>query len=280
MRSLTPYEINLLIRFGFDPVRTAELMDSSIPVEYFIGKAEFRGKFFNVNNSTLIPRVETEKIIDLALEHVDEKSNFMSYADVGTGSGAIGITFALELLKRDIGFEGYLSDISDQTLEVTKVNLKLIKHYNAKIENIKLINSDLLLNYPKDKKFDIIFANLPYIPTSRIETLDNSVKNYEPIIALDGGKDGLEYIRKLLNQASSYLEPNGTIYLEVDDTHDQSKIREFSKDWNIDVLEDLNKKIRFWISYSFNPPSSPSLQYEIPFIPYSAARSFLICIDF
>src|SRR5690606_18981440 len=105
--------------------------------------------------------------------------------------------------------------------------------------------------YPPEK-FDVIFANLPYIPTDRIHKLPVSVRGYEPLSALDGGVDGLEFIRKLLNSAKKYLNKGGVIILEVDDTHTIRHTKEFEKEWNIEVKNDYNGKNRFWIARSIN----------------------------
>jgi len=257
MRKFTPVEINHLIKFGFDPFEVAKTASDNIPVEYITGKAEFYGNVFNVNQNVLIPRVESEKLLDIALEFVKNnlKNPIISFADIGTGSGCIGISFASELKRRGILFEGYLSDIYDDAIKVTKQNVDNIlspKHQNCftnKVGNsqLKIIKSNLFENYPKNKNFDIIFANLPYIPTSRIKNLDKSVKDFEPILALDGGIDGLEYIRRLLNVASTKLKEKGIVILEVDDTHDESKVKEFQSEWDTKVKRDLNGKVRYWL---------------------------------
>ena len=254
MRKFSTSETNHLIKHGFDPF---ELMksDSEIPVEHITGKGEFYGRDFNVNSNTLIPRVETEELIDLALKIVDERSNKYSkvtFADIGTGSGVIGITLALELEKRLIPYDGYLSDLSKRSLEVAENNARdfLIERkvhcfINQKDEStLNLLDSDLLENY-RNIKLDLIVSNLPYIPRERISTLKFGVKDFEPLIALDGGIDGLDYIRKLLDQAPKFLNKNGTVLLEVDDSHLKEKTLEFTK-WNIKVLKDQFERNRFW----------------------------------
>lgn len=254
MRKFSVQETNHLIKHGLDPF---ELMksNSEIPVEHITGKGEFYGRDFNVNSNTLIPRVETEELIVLALNVIDERSNKYSkvtYADIGTGSGVIGITLALELEKRLIPYDGYLSDISKKALETAEENARnfLIERrvhcfINQKDEStLQMIESDLLENY-HNIKLDLIVANLPYIPRERITSLSSGVKDFEPLNALDGGIDGLDYIRKLLTQAPKFLNDNGVVLLEVDDSHLIDKTSEF-KDWNIEVLEDQFEKNRFW----------------------------------
>ncbi len=270
MRKFNPYELNQLLKFGFDPDKVALESDLDIPIEYITGKVEFRGNIFLVDKNTLIPRIETEKLVDIATNFIAEKElNRVEFIDVGTGSGAIGISFIKELIKRGKNFNAKLTDISIKTLTVCRQNLELIYKediakqiksrnyrnnryvyaYSLKsgkyITNIvEIFKSDLLKNLKYDK-LNIIFANLPYIPTARINQLDNSVKNFEPISALDGEEDGLKYIRELLKQAPSYLAKDGIILLEVDDTHTDAS--EFKDKYDIEIKNDENGKNRFWI---------------------------------
>jgi release factor glutamine methyltransferase len=253
MRTWTPYEFNLLTKLGFDPIVLAETVDSNIPVEYITGKAEFRNLVFDVNSHVLIPRVETEEIVDIIINELRVTSyelspnKIFSFADVGTGSGAIGISIAKEFLNRGVQFAGILSDISEESLDVAKQNATRILGHNS---DIKFAKSDLLSSYPKGLKFDLITANLPYIPSARIEMLDSSVKDFEPTLALDGGEDGLMYIKKLLRDAKSFLKKDGKIILEVDDSHDENVAKQFKNEWEIDVRKDQNEKVRFWICQS------------------------------
>lgn len=253
-RKLTPFEINHLIKHGIDPLKVFD----DTPVEYITGIAEFYGREFKVDKNVLIPRIETEEIIDLVLEKLNMQNSpsRISFADIGTGSGAIGLTLAAELTKLGQYFKGYLSDISETAISITKYNSKsLLKSYRENCftdkitheSKIKIIKSNLLENYPKSTKnsFDFIIANLPYIPSSRILNLENPVKDFEPHLALDGGSDGFFYIRKLLNQAQNYLKPDGVLILEVDDTHLSAK--EFEKNWYIETRNDQFRKNRFWI---------------------------------
>lgn len=241
MRKFSPYEMNQLIKFGLDPFEVAKTADENIPVEYITGKSEFYGYTFNVNKEVLIPRIETEELVNIGLSEIKNRSE-LKFADIGTGSGAIGISFALELKKMNITFEGILSDISPKSLSIAEKNLKTL----AADLNISLVESNLFENM-NGENFDVIFANLPYIPTTRLTELDPSVRDFEPIEALDGGEDGLKFIRKLLEEGSNRLNNNGVILLEVDDTHGENKAKEFSDLWNIEVRKDLNEKIRYWV---------------------------------
>ena len=243
MRKFTPIEINHLIKYGFDPFELEKTVDLNIPVEYITNKTDFYDRDFLISNKTLIPRIESEKLIDIALENI--LPNEIFFADIGSGSGVIGLTFALELKRLSMKFIGYLSDISDDALQVTKKNINNLLPEG----NIIVIRSNLFENYP-EIKFDIIFANLPYIPSSRINKLENSVKNYEPIVALDGGGNGLKYIDRVLNEGKRFLRKNGIIILEVDDTHTEKVALKYSNFWNIKVEKDNRGKVRHWICKS------------------------------
>lgn len=182
---------------------TMDLNDEK-PQEYKQGFAIFCEQKFFVSSNVLIPRIETEEIVELAIRHSGRVQNPL-IADIGTGSGCLGITLANKFPNATV----YLSDLDQKALAVAGKNSS----------NQIILKSDLLKNYPKDVFFDIIVANLPYIPTSRIKTLQPSVKDFEPHIALDGGIDGTIIINKLLAQIPSYLKADGFAILEIDDTH-------------------------------------------------------------
>lgn len=237
-RKLSAYEYNQLLKYNLDP---DDYLETDKPIEYITGFAEFRGNNFIVNKHTLIPRVETEELVDIAIEHLPKLTNKITFADIGTGSGAIGISFAIKLENLNLSYSGVLSDISKDALDAAKRNLNTL----LPKADIELINSDLFSDFSQ-KKFDIIFANLPYIPSSRVLHLESSVKDYEPLVALDGGTDGLEIIRKFFNQAESFFKENGLVLLEVDDTHNNTQ--EFEDKWIIRTVHDQNNKNRFWIA--------------------------------
>lgn len=222
-RQLTPYEKNFLLRHNFDFTSTP--ITSDIPVEYLVNTAEFKGHNFYVDQKTLIPRIETEQLVDLALQNI--QTNFkdkekITIADLCTGSGCAGISLALELVKNEIDFQIYLSDISPEALEVAKRNYNsLLPNYT---ENAIFLVSDLFNEYPINIKFDLVVSNPPYIPSQNISKLQNNVKNYEPIIALDGGQDGAEIINKIISLLPKY-QINVNAILEIDDTHDLSNIK-------------------------------------------------------
>ena len=201
-----------------------------------VNVAEFRGLNFYIDQNTLIPRIETEQLVDLALENI--LTNFKNkekivIADLCTGSGSIGISLALELAKRNIDFHIYFSDISKDALDIAKKN-----YYNflpKKIANANFIHSDLFNNFPKDLNFDLIISNPPYVPNERIASLQNSVKNYEPILALDGGKDGTEIINKIILQLPKFQKKINCL-IEIDDSHNLDKIK--SEGLNPSLIKD------------------------------------------
>ncbi len=184
------------------------------PVAYLIGHKEFYGIDFTVDRRALMPRPETELLVELALGFAgrktkDERRNPdsvalrpLSIADVGTGSGAIAV--ALALLLSDARIDAI--DISPDALALAWQNVE--RH--ALADRVRLLLGDLL--DPLIEPVDLIVANLPYTILSEI---DEGVRRHEPHLALDGGADGLELYRRLLNQAAAKLRPAGAILLEI-----------------------------------------------------------------
>ena len=186
------------------------------PSAYIRGSREFYGLEFYVDERVLIPRPETELLVERALEIAglyaslslskgQPDGNPPTIADIGTGSGAIAVALAVNLPQARI----YATDISEVALEVAEINCK--KHGVA--DRVKLLLGDLLTPLPQP--LDIIVANLPYVSDSELLNLAPEVSQYEPRLALAGGADGLDYIRRLLDQAPGQLKPNGALLLEV-----------------------------------------------------------------
>lgn len=220
-----------LHRFGLGQIKIDDY--GQMPVEYITGKVEFRHLVFEINSEVLIPRVESEELVNLALDHLFQLTQQkIIMADVGCGSGAIGLSVFLEYPQDNLSL--YLSDLSAPALAVAQTNVDRL----APTAPIQLIKSDVLRAYPPQLKFDLITANLPYIPTARLKALDKAVIDYEPILALDGGADGLQVIKKLITQAHGRLTQSGLIILEVDHTHDEEFLRQ-----NLN-LEQLQLKIK------------------------------------
>lgn len=174
------------------------------PLPYILGQIEFYGIPLKIDQRALIPRPETELLVEKALEWARNLPS-LTIADVGTGSGAVAIALALHLGEK--GFI-YALDSSPQALELARENASL----NQVEKRIVFVLSDLLSAL--EEPVDLIVANLPYIPSAQLEKLAPELR-WEPREALDGGPDGLAIIRKLLLQAPSYLQRGGAMFLEV-----------------------------------------------------------------
>ncbi len=177
--------------------RILERIAKQEPWEYIRGFCEFRGINFKVTEDTLIPRIETEQIIDISIDLI-KKNRFRNIIDVGTGTGCIIISLATEILKerkveKDTKF--YAIDISKKALNIAKENANTVK-----LDKIITFRKGDLTNGFKLKDSTLIIANLPYIPSAMYKRLDRSVKGYEPKLALEGGDDGLLYYKKLFDQ--------------------------------------------------------------------------------
>lgn len=242
-RVLTPYEKNQLRKFG--PQDLDLSLIGQKPIEYVTGRVEFCGRVFAVDERVLIPRVESEELVTRACSFCrswDANTSPLQIADVGTGSGALGISLWLDLKMNNLPVEMWLSDVSTQALEVTEQNLdRLIMDQ----EKPQLLPSDLLAEYPAQLKFDLIIANLPYIPSPRIPHLDDSVKKHEPWVALDGGPEGLSLIKRLLTEAQHYLKTKGQILLEVDYLHRPQDFVEFNQHFKFEFEKDSFNRQRF-----------------------------------
>ncbi|KKS64400.1 MAG: Release factor glutamine methyltransferase [Candidatus Collierbacteria bacterium GW2011_GWF2_42_51] len=214
-RKLTPYEQNHLRKWA--PKIDSDAIGDQ-PVEYTTGHVEFLGLDFLVTPDTLIPRLESEQMVTDALQFIDDHDlAHPTIADIGTGSGCLGISLAVKLAKRQIPYSIFLSDISLKALKVADLNAQRLLHSP---ENLFFLESNLLENFPKIQ-FDLILANLPYIPSKNIAGLDPSVKDFEPKIALDGGptpfstkfhifskKEGWQYSRLMIPMTlKAFLSP-------------------------------------------------------------------------
>lgn len=171
------------------------------PMQYILGHCEFMGLDFKVTEDTLIPRGDTENIVEEVIATI-ENSGYNTVLDMCTGTGAIGISIA-HYTKAQVS----VSDISKKALNVAQENAQRL---NA---NVEIIESDLFENI--NNKYDIIVSNPPYIESDVIPTLMEQVKDYEPMLALDGGKDGLEFYRNIINQGYNYINEKGCIVFEI-----------------------------------------------------------------
>jgi len=176
------------------------------PVAYLVGRKEFYGLEFIVDRRTLIPRPETELLVDAVLDQAEEYDGApVRIVDVGTGSGAIALAVAANCPQAIV----YAVDLSKDALDVARQNIARLDGRGQ----VTLLHGDLL--QPLPECVDIIVANLPYIRQRDYYTLEADVRDYEPQLALEAGPEGLDAIARLLRQAPQWLNRNGLIYLEI-----------------------------------------------------------------
>lgn len=180
---------------------------SGVPLSYLTGRRAFYRHEFAVTPDVLIPRPETEHLVEAALEWVRQRApdgGGFTLVDVGTGSGAIALSLAAELPAAVV----HATDISPAALDMARRNAEQFR-----LSSVRFHQGDLLDALPANLHPDLIAANLPYIPAAMLNTL--SVARHEPRLALDGGPDGLDLIRRLLAQAPGRLAPDGCLLLEI-----------------------------------------------------------------
>ena len=186
------------------PLRdTVKRRGSREPLQHILGTAEFHGRTFACDQRALIPRPETEQLVEIALELAKEHAG-ARILDIGTGSGVIALTVALALPDSKV----HATDLSPVALALATDNAA--RHQLS--DRVHFTRTDLLPE--DDTPFDLIVANLPYIPTAEIITLSPEVR-HDPASALDGGTDGLDLIRRLIDAAPARLSPGGALLLEI-----------------------------------------------------------------
>ena len=208
-------------------LKEIKMLKKGIPIEHITHQKEFMKLNFFVDKNVLIPRQDTEILVEEVIK-IAQKTNAKKILDLCTGSGAIAVSLAKYLLQSEIT----AIDISNEALKIAKKNA-----ISNNVENqITFVNSDMFTNL-NEEKFDIIVSNPPYIKTNVIEKLDIQVKN-EPYIALDGGKDGLDFYKKIINESYRYLKYKGYLCLEI------------GFDQKIDVIEFIENTEKFVNTYS------------------------------
>jgi len=213
------------------------------PIAYIVGNREFMGLDFYVQEGVLIPRPDTEALVEEVIEICDGKEG-LNVLDIGTGSGAITVSLAKYLKNPKVKS----FDISEIALEIGKKNA-INNNVDDKIDFVK---SDLFSAIKDmDIQFDVIVSNPPYIPKKDIETLHTQVKDYEPYNALEGGEDGLDFYRDITKQSINYLKQSGVLAYEVghDQAQDVAKIMEDNGYTNIYTKKDLQGIDRVVIGY-------------------------------
>lgn len=220
-------------------LRIARQRRSGIPLAYILGNAIFFGRPFIVNRHVLIPRPETEELVEIILKDImrDQHVPNLLIADIGTGSGCIVISLLLELRRRGVVARGTSIDISEKALRVSKENA----HKHHVLSAVRFIQGNL--TEPLRRKVDVLVANLPYLATA--ELTEPSIAA-EPRTALWGGADGLDLIRSLIEQLPRKLTTNGTAYLEIGFRQGRSvKNMAHANGLYADILPDLSGRDRF-----------------------------------
>lgn len=174
-----------------------------IPLAYIFGKTNFYGFELKVTKDILIPRIDTEVLVENVVADIKSLQFKPRVLDLCTGSGAIAIA-----IKKETNADVVASDISEKALKIAKQNA------DSNNADVEFIHSDLFENL-SGEKFDIIVSNPPYIESGEILNLDKEVKDNEPILALDGGDDGLNYYKKIIEEAPKFLNKNGKLYFEI-----------------------------------------------------------------
>jgi len=228
-------------------------IENDEPWEYIRGYAEFRGVNFLVTKDTLIPRIETEQIVNIALDLIETKDiPYSKIIDIGTGTGCIIISLYQELKEnkeeieekeknreKDEEYTFLATDCSSKTLDIAKENAK-----RNSIKNISFVKRNLIDNKDLENN-SLILANLPYIPTNMYMKLDRSVKDFEPKKALDGGKDGLKYYKELLSIIQDSKKRNIDLAVEIE----PSTLKDFKKlapkSTSLKIIKDFREKNRF-----------------------------------
>ena len=215
---------------------------TGIPLQHLLGTVEFYGRTFKSDSRALIPRPETEQLVERALSY----SKLSSILDVATGSGIIPLTLALERLEVSVT----ATDISPEALSLARENAALLGVDRISFHEADLIpessNASLTASLGTGTSFDLITANLPYIPSAEIPTLSREVQ-HDPLLALDGGADGLDLIRRLAPLAYERLSLGGHLLLEIgiDQSEEVMKCLAGHNYRDIVALPDYQRILRF-----------------------------------
>ena len=200
------------------------------PLQYITGRQEFYGREFAVTPDVLIPRPETEMVVEQSIPLLEGAD---SICEVGIGSGCIAISILAEAKDaRGVGL-----DVSPNALEVARRNAE--RHHVA--DRLRLIESDVFDGVGPDERFDLIVSNPPYVPRSDIDGLQAEVRDFEPVIALTDGGDGLSIIRTIVDRAPNFLSNGGYLLMEIGFDQSERVVSLFSSEvWQLpDLLPDL-----------------------------------------
>jgi release factor glutamine methyltransferase len=220
---------------------TAKALKTGMPIQYIFGEADFYNLKFKVNNSTLIPRPETEELVDLIIKsQTTNNSNPITILDIGTGSGCIPIT-----LKKNISNSKVTGiDISEQALEVAKVNA------TKNNVDVDFINFDILSNNQQLSAYNLIVSNPPYVLNSEAKQMDPRVLEHEPHLALFvEDTDPIIFYKRIIDLCTKYLEEKGYLYFELNPMYanDVKNYANASKIFNFtEIMQDMSGKERFF----------------------------------
>lgn len=207
------------------------------PIQYILGRGSFHGSYLKLNRSTLIPRPETEQLVDIVIDDWKGKKD-LNVLDVGTGSGAIAISLA-----KDLPFSNVTAlDVSNEALEVARENAV------EQRVNVKFINADIFTVSLNSDSFDIIVSNPPYIDESEKETMDSNVLNHEPHTALFVPDDNpLVFYKRIAGIGIESLKPGGRIYFEINPRHSMEMVTMMNKMGykDVETAKDIYNKTRF-----------------------------------
>lgn len=215
-------------------LRLIQIRENKMPIKYILGECEFMGMDFIVNEGVLIPRPDTEVLVEEVIKLINERG-YTKICDVCSGSGAIGISIAKFIKNVNV----MLYDISEEALVVAEAN---IKRFDLSIR-VNAESSDLLqVPIEQNKKFDVVVSNPPYIREDVIPSLMEDVKNYEPFIALSGGSDGLDFYRRITQESLNVLEKGGLLAFEIgyDQREDVTNILSKAGYIQIECIKDLS----------------------------------------
>lgn len=213
------------------------------PIGYILNQKEFMGLCFEVDENTLIPRADTEILVEkteeiISIINKNNNKDKINILDMCTGSGAIGISLA----KRNQNVKATLCDISHKALEVARRNVRNLEV----LDRVETVESDLFENIRNSSDFEIIVSNPPYIRSNEVRTLMKDVREFEPKLALDGGLDGLDFYRKITDKARKFLKDSGYLVFEIG--HDQAEdVKKLFLEYGykeIEVIKDLASKNR------------------------------------
>jgi release factor glutamine methyltransferase len=210
------------------------------PLAYITGWKEFMGLAFMVSPAVLIPRPETELLVEKAVELIKGTKKGALIADVGTGSGAVAVTLAVLLEEVRV----YAIDLSREALEVAAKNAAL----HGVADRVEFLEGNLLERLPEKIALDLITANLPYIPSAEISSLMAGVRDYEPHLALDGGQDGLDLYRRLILRARGVLCAGGHLLMEIGPGQGALMKDILGRAWEAGVLDDLAGRERLVVA--------------------------------